>query len=187
MAQTKKLSLEECLAGTTWYKCALPMTIFFIFVILFVYAIYVLLKCSSLIREHSQQGDAAFEEKYGKKVTDITKVYVINMIVMIVSLIVIVFFLHKAIPVNRQALFFNEYLGAFIVLFIFVVSAWTLAVFNTIKAKETIAVTITSIVMIVALLGIALYGYQIYKYSKGPSGRMPSHRQQQVFHDARSP
>lgn len=176
---TQKRTLEQCLE-TQWYKCPLPLVIFFVFLILFVYAIVILIKCSNLIREHSDDGDVAFEAKYGKKITDITKVYVINMIVMILSLIVLVFFLHKAIPVTHQALLFNEYLGAAIILFIFVVSAWTLAVFNSMKGREGGAAGLTSTVLVVSMIGIAVYGYQIYESSKKTG------RKQQQFHDARS-
>jgi predicted ABC-type exoprotein transport system permease subunit len=189
MATTKKKTLSECLEGQQWYRCPLPLTTFFVFLILFLYAIFVLIKCSSLIKEHSNEGDVAFQAKYGKKITDITKVYVINMIVMILSLIVLVFFLHKAIPVSRQSQLFNEYLGAFIVLFVFVVSAWTLAMFNSMKVNEGPTSAITATILVVSMIGLGVYGYQIYKYMK-PAG--PSHSgthsasQQQQFHDARS-
>jgi len=167
---TQKKSLEQCLASPQWYRCPLPLATFVVFVLLFLYAIYILVKCTSLISKHGRIGDAAFQEKYGKKVSDINKVYVINMIVMILSLIVVVFFLHKALPVGHQALLFNEYLGGVILLFIFVVAAWTLSVLNGIAqhTPETLATTITSIILIVSMAGLGLYGYNIYRmYGSG--------------------
>jgi len=192
MTQSKKKpTLQQCLAGQEWYRCPLPMTIFIVFLILFIYSIGILIKCSNLIREHSNEGDAAFEAKYGKKINAFTQVYVINMIVMILSLIVLVFFLHKAIPVSRQALFFNEYLGALIVLYMFIVSAWTLSVFNSVKGQEEGATTgFTAVILVVSMAGLAVYGYQIYQYVQAyPSQgapNVPPKQQQQMFYDARS-
>jgi len=176
MAPKQQKTLQQCLTGEKWYECPLPFAIFVVFLILFAYAIYILIACSGLIREHSQNGDAAFEEKYGKSITDITKVYVINMVVMILSLIVLVFFLHKAIPVGNQVLLFNEYLGMFIVLFIFVVSAWTLAVFNSIGTKNPMPVAqyFTATILFVSLAGLCMYGYQVYQAHQIAAGAAPA-------------
>uniref|UniRef100_A0A6C0IDE9 Uncharacterized protein n=1 Tax=viral metagenome TaxID=1070528 RepID=A0A6C0IDE9_9ZZZZ len=178
---TQKKSLEQCLASPQWYKCPLPIMTFLVFLILFVYAIYMTIKCTSLIGEHARIGDTAFEEKYGKKVADINKVYVINLIVLILSLIVVVFFLQKSLPAGHQALLFNEYLGGAILLFIFVVAAWTLSVFNGLakKSPETLATTFTSIILFVSLAGIGLYAYNLYSVMHSNSASKPKHVQQQ--------
>lgn len=167
-------TLSQCLSGEQWYKCPLPLTIFCIFFLLFVYAIYILIVCSQLIKEQSDIGDIAFYEKYKKNLHDITRLYVVNMVVLILSVLIVSFFLYKTLPPEQQAGLFNEYLGGFIVLFIFIVSCWTLSVFSSMHNHPNAPVGASSAVLVLSIIAIGIYMYRIYESYKSKQPRKPA-------------
>ena len=174
-----KKSLEQCLSGDSWYRCPLPLTVFIVFLVLFVYSIYIVISCTNIIRDYNSLGsDQAFKDKYGKTLKDVTKVYVINMVVMVLSLIVLVFFLHKALPVSMQAGLFNDTAGGIILLYVFVVSAWTLAMFNQMKDKKHSTIAwFSAIILVVCLVAMGISAYRIYENVAPTVASRSSHSQ----------
>jgi amino acid permease len=75
-------------------------------------------------------GVDAFEITYNKTLKSVTQLYVANLIICIMCIIVLTFFLYKALPAEQQSGLFNEYLGGGIVLLIFIVVCWTLNFFS---------------------------------------------------------
>lgn len=170
--QKKNTSLEQCLKDERWYTCPVPLVIFVIFFLLFLYSCFVLIKCGDLIKAAEELGSDDFERKYGKKLKDATTLYVINLVVCVLCVLVLAFFLYKALPVSAQAGLFNQYLGGSIVLFVFITTILTLGFFNTVhapgKSKTTIGLTAT--VMVFSLIAILLYGRNIYLFLRKPRG-----------------
>lgn len=173
-------TLQQCLSSEEWYMCPIPLTIFIIFFILFLYAIYTLVRCSQLISEQSNIGEFLFEAKYGKTLKDITRAYVLNMVVLLLSLIIIVFFLHKALPLSWQVGVFNEYFGMTIVFFIFIVSCWNTALFNSMTTKPNDIITVSSIILFVTLTAIILYGVRIYLETRSGTATHKQTKPQQI-------
>jgi hypothetical protein len=153
--------------------------VFIVFLVLFVYSIYIVISCTNIIRDYNSLGsDQAFKDKYGKTLKDVTKVYVINMVVMVLSLIVLVFFLHKALPVSMQAGLFNDTAGGIILLYVFVVSAWTLAMFNQMKDKKHSTIAwFSAIILVVCLVAMGISAYRIYENVAPTVASRSSHSQ----------
>lgn len=158
----------ECLQNEKWYMCPIPLATFLIFLFLFIYACFVLVKCSQLIQKAEELGTDAFELTYNKNLKSVTQLYVANLVMCILCIIVLTFFLYKALPDDQHSGLFNEYLGGIIILFLFIIVCWTLSFFQTVHTpeRETSVIAVASIVLVFILIAIALYMYRIIQTTK---------------------
>jgi hypothetical protein len=85
-----------------------------------------------------------------------------------ISLIVILFFLYKILPESISESLFNDYAGMIFVLYIFIISSWTLSTFGKIKnIVQTDIQTVAGIALSLSCIAIILYSIKIalaYKY-----------------------
>lgn len=161
-----KFPTSQCLRE--WYRCPLPLMIFIIFFFLFIYTCFILIKCSQLIKKAEEMGTDAFEANYNKQLKHVTQVYVANLLICILCIIVLTFFLYKALPPEQQSGLFNEYAGGVILLAVFVITCWTLNFFQTVSHSErdVSVISTSSIVMVLALIAIGAYIYRIVENTK---------------------
>jgi magnesium-transporting ATPase (P-type) len=162
------MTLEQCLKDEHWYSCPIPLATFIIFFLLFLYSCYIMAQCGSLIRSAEDIGTDAFTAKYGKTLKDVATIYVMNLVVCVLCIIVLTFFLYKSLPVKLQSALFNQYVGASIVLVVFIITSATLAFFNSIgsEGKSKTAIWTTSVFLVLTLVALSLYAYKIYEFFK---------------------
>jgi len=124
MAQTKT-TVDCSFTSNTWYKCPISVTIFCLFLFIFIYSLVVLVDTSKIITDKDFS-----EEKYKKSLSDIFVVYIINIVVTFISLIVILYYLYKIIPDKYVENVFNDFVGILFALYIIIVSSWTIQLYN---------------------------------------------------------
>jgi len=164
MVQAKQL--KQCLLLPTWYECPIPLTIFILFFVLFLYSILVLIQLSNIIKKATEKTREQFENETGHTLKQYTQAYVLNTIFCFLSLLILVYFIYKSIPVSIQESAFSGAVGIFILFVLLIMSSWNIHVFRMIKNQSsgTQTVTITSsIILVIVLLAILLIGVEIYK------------------------
>jgi hypothetical protein len=157
-------SQQKCeISSPEWYKCPIPTTIFVIFLFLFIYSIIVLVKCTSIITDKQYSTD-----QYNQTLYNIFMVYIVNLVITFISLLVIMFFLYKLLPTKITNSLFNDYIGMTFMLYIFIISCWTLHLFNNIKnINQTDVQVVSGLALSLSLIAIILYIVKIICVSQG--------------------
>jgi cation transport ATPase len=159
-------TLQKCLAGKEWYNCPIPVIVFVVFVLLFIYSVFALVALSKIIQKAATEDAQTFENETGHSLKQYTQAYVINIILCFVSLLVISFFIYKSIPENIQAGVFNQAVGIAVLLFVIVITSWNIHVFRLIKSKSEemqSVVTVSILILILSLIAGGLLGYEIFR------------------------
>jgi len=152
------------ISSPEWYRCPIPITIFTIFLFLFIYSIVVLVKCTQIITDKHFDSD-----EFNTTLYDVFVIYIVNLVVTFISLIVILFFLYKILPESVSESLFNDYAGMIFVLYIFIISCWTLSVFGHIKnVFQGDVQVVAGIALSLSCVAIILYTIKIvlaYRYN----------------------
>lgn len=164
MPQTKQL--KQCLTSPTWYECPIPLTIFVIFFILFIYSILVLMQLTGIIKKATEKTQEEFENETGHTLKQYTQAYVLNIIFCFLSLLVLVFFVYKSIPEDIQEGAFSGSIGIAVLVILLILSSWNIHVFRMIKKQTSATSTVvasSAIILTIVLVAIILIGFEIYK------------------------
>lgn len=123
---------EKCLiTSDKWYQCPIPITIFVIFLILFIYSLISVIKCSKLITSK--------EITEPNEIKKIFTTYILNIILTFISLLVIAFFIYNLIPKDVVEGVFNDYIGIIIVLYAIIILSITIHMFSKLKEKTNVS------------------------------------------------
>lgn len=142
--------LIDCLIQYEWYECPISITVFSLFVLLFIYSIIICTHNWKKINVYSSQ-----ILRDPKTLQRLEKLYMVNLVSCFVSFAVIVFFISRAVPLTHFMSVFNESLAAVLILFLIIVSSWNISVYNSDEMKiDTSNTSIQSING--AVLGISL-------------------------------
>jgi len=152
---------QQCSVNSQeWYLCPIPITIFCIFLFLFIYSLVAVYKCSRLIY------DKNLEEK-GVTINQVFSVYLTNIIITFVSLLILFFFLYRLLPKKLSEELFSDYLGIVVSLYILIISSMTIHLFS--KTKDVTKGDINSIgglALAFSCIAIIIYSLKIYVYMK---------------------
>jgi hypothetical protein len=80
-----------------------------------------------------------------------------------VSLLVLVFFLYRLIPPEFSEGVFNDYVGIVIVLYILIISSWTIHLFSKLEDTSVLDINIMGgIALALSCIAIIIYGGKIF-------------------------
>lgn len=157
-----------------WYRSLPTLAIFGIFFLIFVISVYSCIRISMLIKEGSTMDPDDFEEKYRKSLVDLERAYVFNIIIVILSLIVLLYFVYKSIPFNSPFVYFLTSNAAIFVfaLLMLCFSSYNISVLGSIGQNDEgikSVHTINIVLLVISLIAMCYFGYLLYEIIKHKS------------------
>jgi len=145
----------------TWYLCPYLLTIFIIFIFLFIYSLRIVIKCTSMIT------DPQFNEsKYNIKLNELFTLYIINIIVTFISVFVIIYFIMKAMPATINEFLLSNTIGCVFVSYIFIACIFTLSIFRKVQSSSKDILVFIVLAMIASFIGLVFYITKLVHTSK---------------------
>lgn len=144
---------QNCsLNSKTWYLCPYLLTIFIIFIFLFIYSLRIVIKCTSMITDPQFS-----EEKYNIKLNELFTTYIINLLVTFISVFVIIYFIMKAMPTSLNEFMISNSIGIIFTTYIMIVSIITIIVFRKVKQTSKDILIISCLALILSFVNLVFY------------------------------
>jgi membrane protease YdiL (CAAX protease family) len=160
----KKLAQISKATDSDWYQHPLLLCVFLVFLFLFIFSIYALTMTGGLIKNSQDMTKDEFKNKYGQDISQIEACYVINTITLIITVLVLMFFLSKLIKLKQLVALLKNYTTIALLLFIVFAASYNVNTFDQTQNTNASNVSSVSIVIIIiALIGLILIGVNTYK------------------------
>ena len=144
---------QNCsLNSKTWYLCPYLLTIFIIFIFLFIYSLRIVIKCTSMITDPQFS-----EEKYNIKLNELFTTYIINLLVTFISVFVIIYFIMKAMPTSLNEFMISNSIGIIFTTYIMIVSIITIIVFRKVKQTSKDILIISCLALVLSFINLVFY------------------------------
>lgn len=144
---------QNCsLNSKTWYLCPYLLTIFIIFIFLFIYSLRIVIKCTSMITDPQFS-----EEKYNIKLNELFTTYIINLLVTFISVFVIIYFIMKAMPTSLNEFMISNTIGIIFTTYIMIVSIITIIVFRKVKQTSKDILIISCLALVLSFVNLVFY------------------------------
>lgn len=144
---------QNCsLNSKTWYLCPYLLTIFIIFIFLFIYSLRIVIKCTSMITDPQFS-----EEKYNIKLNELFTTYIINLLVTFISVFVIIYFIMKAMPTSLNEFMISNSIGIIFTTYIMIVSIITIIVFRKVKQTSKDILIISCLALVLSFVNLVFY------------------------------
>jgi len=144
---------QNCsLNSKTWYLCPYLLTIFIIFIFLFIYSLRIVIKCTSMITDPQFS-----EEKYNIKLNELFTTYIINLLVTFISVFVIIYFIMKAMPTSLNEFMISNTIGIIFTTYILIVSIITIIVFRKVKQTSKDILIISCLALVLSFVNLVFY------------------------------
>lgn len=145
----------------TWYLCPHLLTIFIIFIFLFIYSLRIVIQCTCMIT------DPQFNEsKYNVQLNELFTLYILNIIVTFISVLVIIYFIMKAMPATINEFLISNTIGCIFVSYILIAAIITLSIFRKLQSSSKDILIFIVLAIIACLIGLVFYITKLVHTSK---------------------